>query len=85
MTPQRANGWRTDGHAFIGRKTVRFYGEHDVEEHMSPAVVMAWLPATVKDPFIDSAGQPADLFRVLFQDGELRGEIEDVEARELLN
>ena len=50
---------------------------------VSSGVVVAWLPATVKDPFRDREGQPADLFRLRFKDGDLSGEVEDLEAHEV--
>ena len=54
------DGWRAGGHSFVGRETVRAHGERGKEERMSSGVVVAWLPATVKDPFRDREGQPAD-------------------------
>merc|ERR1711965_964223 len=52
------DGWRAGGHSFVGRETVRAHGERGKEERMSSGVVVAWLPATVKDPFRDREGQP---------------------------
>ena len=77
------DGWRAGGHSFVGRETVRAHGERGKEERMSSGVVVAWLPATVKDPFRDREGQPADLFRLRFKDGDLSGEVEDLEAHEV--
>ena len=77
------DGWRAGGHSFVGRETVRAHGERGKEERMSSGVVVAWLPAASRDPFRDREGEPADLFRLRFKDGDLSGEIEDLEAYEV--
>ena len=81
--PEDLDGWRAGGHPFVGREVVRAHGERDEEERRSVGVVVAWLPATVEDPFRNREGQPAELFRLRFKDGDLRGEVEDLEAHEV--
>ena len=75
-------GWRADGHSFVGREVTRAHGEARAEA-LSEGLVVAWLPATASDPFLDGDGQPAPLFKVLFRGGGLAGEEEDLEEAEV--
>lgn len=76
-------GWTTRGHHFIGRRVERSH-DGDDGETQSRGTIEAWLPPVVDDPFVDGkTGKPAPLFKVLFDDGELAGELEDLEEREV--
>ena len=52
-------------------------------EAVSEGVVVAWLPGTAADPFVDEDGAPAPLFKVQFTFGGLAGEEEDLEEHEV--
>ena len=66
----------------MGREVTRAHGEARAEA-LSEGLVVAWLPATASDPFLDGDGQPAPLFKVLFRGGGLAGEEEDLEESEV--
>mmetsp|Transcript_17095 Transcript_17095/g.25765 ORF Transcript_17095/g.25765 Transcript_17095/m.25765 type:complete len:820 (+) Transcript_17095:4653-7112(+) len=74
-----ADGWLVEDHSMIGQRVIR-----TVDENTIPAIVVAWLPSTVVDPFLDDDGVAVPLFKIRYVGGELDGDLEDLELCELM-
>ena len=78
MSPEEVSeGWREDGHELVGKRCLRVTLGEDSSRNFG--TVAGWLPCSVDDPFLDAAGEPAPLFKVVFDKGLLKGEREDLE------
>jgi len=77
---EREEGWSDSGSAFLGREVCRSTST----TAQSIGVIYCWLPPTVDDPYVDDAGAPAPLFKVRFLVGELDGDVEDLELRQVV-
>ena len=78
---EREDGWCDSGHAFVGREVVRSTSTTE----QSIGTIYAWLAPTVEDPYIDeTTGKAAPLFKVRFTVGELDGDVEDLELRDVV-
>ena len=78
---QLDSAWSTEGHALLRRRVRRHHTSGTVEGTVE-GLVVAWLPETTKDPFLDPrTEQPAPLFRVLYRDTRVGDE--DLELHEV--
>ena len=77
---EREEGWRDEGHAFVGREVVRSTSA----TAQSVGTLYCWLPPTVEDCYEDEDGKPAPLFKVRFLVGELDGDVEDLDIRQVV-
>ena len=77
---ERDEGWTDEGHAFVGREVVRSTSA----TAQSVGTIYCWLPPTVEDCYVDEDGKPAPLFKVRFLVGELDGDVEDLDIRQVV-
>ena len=77
---EKDEGWTDEGHAFVGREVVRSTSA----TAQSVGTIYCWLPPTVEDCYEDEDGKPAPLFKVRFLVGELDGDVEDLDIRQVV-
>ena len=77
---EKDEGWTDEGHAFVGREVVRSTSA----TAQSVGTIYCWLPPTVEDCYEDEDGKPAPLFKVRFFVGELDGDVEDLDIRQVV-
>ena len=77
---EKEEGWTDEGHAFVGREVVRSTSA----TAQSVGTIYCWLPPTVEDCYEDEDGKPAPLFKVRFLVGELDGDVEDLDIRQVV-
>ena len=77
---EKDEGWTDEGHAFVGREVVR--STSATAQSVGP--IYCWLPPTVEDCYEDEDGKPAPLFKVRFLVGELDGDVEDLDIRQVV-
>jgi len=78
------DGWWTTGSEYIGRKVRRsVYDEMGEIVSYSDGIVTGWLPADFSD-YLDLNNEPAALYHIRLDSGELAGDCEDLELAEIL-